>query len=186
MATKNSISYVRNQINSLFADNSNGEITAADLRNFCNILVDNIAMEGGGLRVTSQAASQTVGTTAVKLTGFDQEIQVGDSVIASSANDSFTAGYDGFYQYSANISATFPANTEVSITPAVNGVLSNTLTTLTGQGTSKPISFALPAGDIMLSSGDVVELYAIAESSGNLVIRTGFVQLKYVTLSNQA
>lgn len=184
MPAKSKLSVIRSDIETLFPDNSSGEITASDVRLFLNKLVDNMQFEGGGLRQVTPISGQTVGVTPQKITGLSQSVVIGDAISVDVTTNTITVQYDGVYSLSGNLSLEYATNVLLSVYPSINGVKSGIESASLGSGINKPIQIALPAGEIVLSTGDTFELYGNTDSSTSVIIDSGYIQLVYRPLSD--
>lgn len=185
MAAKNSIQYIRTQIENLFPDNTTQEITAQDLRDFFNILVNNLQHELGLISISTPATSQALTTTAQKIIGFQAESNTGDAVTASFIDNKFTVNYDGIYNVSGRFSIKLAANTTLKIYTAINGVLNPVASSVQGAGANKPVQINFPHLPVgVLSANDVIEFYCEVDSNTNITIVDAACTLTYEPLSD--
>jgi hypothetical protein len=182
MAVKKTETVLRNEIDSLFADNLNGDITASDIRTFLNTLLDNLVLEKATLQTTVAQPAQTIGTTYVKLDGFTVGDQTRTAVTASAVNDSFTVAADGFYRLTGRIVIEFASNRVIVAAGGINAIPTPFELPSQGSGTGSPTVYTFPGNSILLSAGDVIDVRLKADASTSIVMTNAFLQLEYLPL----
>lgn len=156
------------QILNLFADNTSGDISPQDLRDF-------VVSTGvfGAIFVSDGAASQSVSSTPAKLTAFDTNSALASGVTEDQANDKLVIGTNGAgtYVVFAPISFSGTANKIATFEIYNSGVATGFKTTRTissGGSVGSTVAFGL----LSLDDGDEVEIYVSTATDGNSITVT--------------
>lgn len=143
------------------ADNINGDISAQDRRDG----VVSVLGVYGEIFVDEGSIPQTgIGTTDVKLTGFDTD-SISDNVTVSSTNDEITINIDAAYEVYFYATFDGSSNTVFTFHMAKNGTSQHPGgdSKITTGGDVAPLPFR---GFLNLVSGDVISVNVKADSAG--------------------
>lgn len=161
----------------LLADNTAGDISAQDLRDFLLSTLSgfgHISVLGG---VTNQGS---LTTNPVKLTGFNADGPSSDDVTPAHGSDQITASIAGKYKINAQLSFSGTASKTFLIRAYVNGVIT-TIGCQRKLGTGGDVGSCSFHGFLALTAGQVVTLYISSSDGGtDLLLVDGQLSLKRV------
>jgi hypothetical protein len=160
---------LRSAINTLFADNTIGSITAESLRNNCLDIVDSTTNDEALL--TSSVPTPTLAVTTVWTDAlvFDGQIGgdgnflipvFGTGTITGTATAGFT------YQATGFLNANVPNNEILEVALGVNGVPLGFINTLQGLSGSEPLGAVLYGYNLSAGVSDVYSIMVRSTSGG--------------------
>ena len=178
----NSIATARTLIDNLLPDNVVKAISAKDVRDTVNAVLDLIVPKVG--LITAQTSSvQSIGTVFQKLTGFTVKQSTGDSITPDLITQDITVSEAGFYIVTGKINMSFANNTLLTGALAINGTELGFQTELDGLGATKPVSLDVPAFFFQLPAGAVLSISIKVDSAANITLNNGYLQMQSVPFS---
>lgn len=147
------------------ADNTSGDISAADVRTALTDLRDSTLGGYGSLLVYGGASAQSLTTTPAKLTAWAANGAVSDSTTPSNSSDQITVDVAGDYWIHFNLCGTGTSTDYYIFRPAVNGTaVSNVGVRFTNSGTGQ---FTVACDCIVtLAAADIVTVYGESNQAG--------------------
>ena len=108
----------KSSILTLFADNTSGDISPQDLRDF---VVTAMGAYGSMSVSDGSTAQSSIGTSFVKVTGFDTDDTASGVVVDSTTDNDLTVPVTGIYEAGLNLSFTGTASAKFIFAIAKNG-----------------------------------------------------------------
>lgn len=148
---------LRNQANTDFADNSSGQISAADLRNFCVDMVDTMSPGYAVLGLSTSADEDVPATPPVVITAFDTAVLDTEPFTLNLGAGTITSQANVTADLSVDVTCSFAGARQLKLQLYRNGASTPYAAERDGEGASSPVIMSL-GGVIEANIGDVFDL----------------------------